>query len=103
MTPTNTKQLRENDIYSILYASSRLSSGVRCINEDEWPIEALEAREREVRREERERIVEVIQKDNRAGGMYSGLAQYTHGYDTATQRVINLIQALSEGNDKGEE
>lgn len=49
--------------------------------------------EREAGRRE---TIEVIKKDNRADGMYSGLAQYTHGYDTATQRAIDLIESLAQ-------
>ena len=39
-----TKQQQEmvrDRIYEILFDNSRLSHGVRCVNEDEWPVEEL--------------------------------------------------------------
>lgn len=32
---------QHTDLYNILYKASVVSSGVRCVNEDEWPIQQL--------------------------------------------------------------
>lgn len=43
----------------------------------------------------KEQIIESIRIDNRANGLYANLAQFTNGYDTAINRVINLIEELA--------
>ncbi len=42
-----------------------------------------------------EQIIKMIDDDNRAGGIYGGLARFTNGYDTAIERVKHLLQALT--------
>jgi hypothetical protein len=43
-----------------------------------------------------EQLIKMIDDDNRADGMYGGLAQFTNGYDTAIWRVKKLLEALTK-------
>lgn len=59
---------------------------------DSWINQPANEHDERIRKAERVRIIDVIKKDNRAGGVYSGLAQYTNGYDRAVKRITNLIE-----------
>ncbi len=49
-----------------------------------------------------DQLIAMIKADNRAGGMYAGLAQYTYGYDTAIDRVIYLLESLPTTRGEGD-
>jgi len=114
MTNTTSKQLptpkQHTDLYNILYKPSILSSGVRCVNEDEWPIQQIvewHIQELQHLQEKHERELEEIIGNNDVYLLPPGIKR-VYGYSEDEKTRVSAIfvtgdfQTLTQNKTKEE-